>query len=78
MTTDHEMRMEALRLFEENERLLDLLRQVDHTLVVHGHVDRGTPQSAPPILASHSSGERLPSGDAAEAGGEAALSTDRT
>ncbi len=43
MTTDHEMRMEALRLFEENERLIAVLRAVDHTLVAHGHVDSGTP-----------------------------------
>ena len=36
MTTDHEMRMYALQLFE-------ILQAVDHTLTVHGHVDGGTP-----------------------------------
>lgn len=28
MTTDHEMRMEALRLFEENERLVKALKSL--------------------------------------------------
>lgn len=36
MVTDHEMRMYALDLFE-------VLRAIDHTLTVHGHVDAGTP-----------------------------------
>lgn len=36
MTTDHEMRMYALNLFE-------ILTAVDHTLTVHGKVDCGTP-----------------------------------
>ncbi len=36
MTTDHEMRMYALNLFE-------ILEAVDHTLTVHGKVDCGTP-----------------------------------
>lgn len=42
MVTDHEMRMEALRLFEENEKLREILKAVDHTLTVHGHIDRHT------------------------------------
>ena len=36
MTTDHEMRMYALDLFE-------ILKAVDHTLALHGHIDSGTP-----------------------------------
>jgi hypothetical protein len=36
MTTDHEMRMYALNLFE-------ILQAVDHTLTVHGKIDCGTP-----------------------------------
>lgn len=88
MATDHEMRMEALRLFEENERLRDLLCQVDHTLIVHGHVDCGThlhrrinnaissQKSAPVILAPHNNGERVPSSDAALAGADTALSSE--
>ena len=35
-TTDHDMRMYALELFE-------ILLAVDHTLTVHGHIDCGTP-----------------------------------
>lgn len=42
MVTDHEMHMEALRLFEENEKLREILRAIDHTLTVHGHIDRHT------------------------------------
>lgn len=50
MVTDHEMRMEALRLFEENERLKKLLREatillakIDHTVSIHGKLDADTP-----------------------------------
>ena len=42
MATDHDMRMEALRLFEANERFISVLKAVDHTLIVHGKVDANT------------------------------------
>ena len=42
MATDHDMRMEALRLFEENEKLRTILAGVDHTLTVHGKIDADT------------------------------------
>lgn len=42
MVTDHDMRMEAFRLFEENEKLRAILIGVDHTLTVHGKIDRDT------------------------------------
>ena len=32
MTTDHEMRMEALRLFEENEALRGTIKAIVHTV----------------------------------------------
>ena len=32
MTTDHEMRMEALRLFEENERLVKALKSLTNEI----------------------------------------------
>jgi len=35
--------MHALSLFEENERLRNLLNAVEHTLTVHGKIDCETP-----------------------------------
>ena len=49
MTTDHEMRMYALDLFE-------ILKAVDHTLALHGHIDGGTPLHQRIIAALRSSG----------------------
>lgn len=43
MVTDHELRMEAVRISEENDKLISILLAVDHTLTVHGHVDAFTP-----------------------------------
>jgi hypothetical protein len=39
MTTDHEMRMEALKLFEENQALRGRLKAIVHTVggTVEGH-----------------------------------------
>ena len=55
MTTDHEMRMEAFRLFEENLRLRDALKflhdlNVDYSKINNLHNSDGSPATFHELL----------------------------